>query len=101
MADTHDVKNKIIDETILNIEKAFGKGFIMRLGDGVINKVECIPTGALSLDRALGIGGIPRGRITEIYGPSRVVKPQIRSPCNCRSTKNGWNSSFYRCRTCS
>ena len=77
MADTHDVKNKIIDETILNIEKAFGKGSIMRLGDGVINKVECIPTGALSLDRALGIGGIPRGRITEIYGPESSGKTTI------------------------
>jgi len=77
MSDNREVKNKIIEETISNIEKSFGKGAIMRLGDGIINKVESIPTGALSLDRILGIGGIPRGRITEIYGPESSGKTTI------------------------
>ncbi len=94
MADTHDVKNKIIDETILNIEKAFGKGSIMRLGDGVINKVECIPTGALSLDRALGIGGIPRGRITEIYGPESSGKTTICLHVIAEAQKTGGIAAF-------
>lgn len=94
MADTHDVKNKIIDETILNIEKVFGKGSIMRLGDGVINKVECIPTGALSLDRALGIGGIPRGRITEIYGPESSGKTTICLHVIAEAQKTGGIAAF-------
>jgi len=70
-------KLKIIDEAIAGIEKAYGKGAIMKLGDGVINPVESIPTGALSLDVALGIGGIPRGRITEIYGPESSGKTTL------------------------
>lgn len=94
MADSHDVKNKIIDDTILNIEKAFGKGSIMRLGDGVINKVECIPTGALSLDRALGIGGIPRGRITEIYGPESSGKTTICLHVIAEAQKTGGIAAF-------
>ena len=54
------------------IEKAYGKGSIMRLGDNADIVVEAIPTGSLSLDLALGIGGVPRGRIIEIYGPESV-----------------------------
>ena len=77
MASDRDTKLKILEDTILNIEKAHGKGSIMKLGDGVINKVESIPTGALSLDFILGIGGVPRGRIVEIYGPESSGKTTL------------------------
>ena len=72
-----DDKLKIVDEAIQTLEKAYGKGILMKLGDGVINKIESIPTGALSLDYALGIGGVPRGRIVEIYGPESSGKTTV------------------------
>ena len=62
-------KEKTLDLAILQIEKQFGKGAIMRMGEDTIIKIDSIPTGSISLDAAIGIGGIPRGRITEIYGP--------------------------------
>ena len=62
-------KEKLLEQAILQIEKQFGKGSIMKLGDSVETHIEAIPTGCLSLDIALGIGGVPRGRIIEIYGP--------------------------------
>lgn len=77
MATEKDAKLKILDDTIYNIEKTYGKGAIMRLGDGVINKVEAISTGSLSLDYALGIGGVPKGRIIEIYGPESSGKTTV------------------------
>jgi recombination protein RecA len=70
-------KLKIVEDAISSIEKTYGKGSIMRLGDGVIMPVESIPTGALSLDYALGIGGIPRGRVTEVYGPESSGKTTL------------------------
>ncbi|GAB1348904.1 recombinase RecA [Ignavibacteriales bacterium] len=94
MSENREVKNKIIEETISNIEKSFGKGAIMRLGDGVINKVESIPTGALSLDRVLGIGGIPRGRITEIYGPESSGKTTICLHVIAEAQKTGGIAAF-------
>ncbi len=94
MSDTREVKNKIIEDTISNIEKTFGKGAIMRLGDGIVNKVESIPTGALSLDRILGIGGIPRGRITEIYGPESSGKTTICLHVIAEAQKTGGIAAF-------
>ena len=67
MSADKEQKLKIIDDAISSIEKTYGKGSIMKLGDGIVQEIESIPTGALSLDYALGIGGIPRGRVTEIY----------------------------------
>lgn len=61
-------KEKALDMAVKRIEKQFGKGSIMRLGDSTKLNVEAIPTGALPLDLALGVGGIPRGRIIELYG---------------------------------
>ena len=64
-----DEKRKALDTAISQIKKAKGAGSIMRLGDNVNMNVQAIPTGSLTLDLALGIGGVPRGRIVEIYGP--------------------------------
>ncbi len=68
---------KSLDVAIQQIEKQFGKGSIMKLGEKVKEKIEVIPTGALSLDIALGVGGVPRGRIVEIYGPESSGKTTL------------------------
>ena len=62
-------KGKALEAALLQIERQFGKGSIMRLGEETRVPVEVIPTGSIALDVALGIGGLPRGRIVEIYGP--------------------------------
>ncbi|HOJ04227.1 MAG TPA: recombinase RecA [Bacteroidota bacterium] len=77
MSDDKEGKLKALDLAVQQIEKSFGKGSIMRWGDGVINQVEVIPTGSISLDSALGIGGVPRGRIIEIYGPESSGKTTV------------------------
>jgi recombination protein RecA len=70
-------KQKALDRAILQIEKQYGKGSIMRLGEQTSLDLEVIPTGSLSLDIALGVGGIPRGRIVEIYGPEASGKTTL------------------------
>ncbi|HPQ79617.1 MAG TPA: recombinase RecA [Candidatus Dojkabacteria bacterium] len=70
-------KNKAIEIAIAQIEKQFGKGSIMKLGDEKRVDIEVIPTGALSLDLALGVGGVPKGRIIEIYGPESSGKTTL------------------------
>src|SRR6202051_2094430 len=67
-------KGKALDAALLQIERQFGKGSIMRLGEETRVPVEVIPTGSIALDVALGIGGLPRGRIVEIYGPESSGK---------------------------
>lgn len=89
-----DSKLKILEDTISAIEKNYGKGAIMKLGDGIINQVEAIPTGALSLDWALGIGGIPRGRITEIYGPESSGKTTLCLHVISEAQKAGGLAAF-------
>jgi len=70
-------RQQALDRAVTQIEKQFGKGAIMKLGEGVVLDVPAIPTGALSLDLALGVGGIPRGRVTEIYGPEASGKTML------------------------
>ena len=70
-------KSKAIESAVAQIEKQFGKGSIMKLGGKEKIDVEVIPTGALSLDLALGIGGVPKGRIIEIYGPESSGKTTL------------------------
>ncbi len=70
-------KQRALEQALTNIKKRYGEGAIMRLGEAQHLHVEAIPTGALSLDIALGIGGIPRGRITEIYGPESSGKTTL------------------------
>ena len=73
-----DNKKRALDAAILKIEKDFGKGAVMRLGDpNAMGNVEVVPTGALSLDIALGLGGIPKGRVVEVYGPESSGKTTV------------------------
>jgi len=72
-----DGKGKALETTLANLRKRFGEGAIMRLGEASDLAVEVIPTGSLSLDIALGVGGIPRGRVTEIYGPESSGKTTL------------------------
>jgi len=87
-------KLKIVEDAISSIEKTYGKGSIMRLGDGVITPIESIPTGALSLDYALGIGGIPRGRVTEVYGPESSGKTTLCLHIIAEAQKMGGLAAF-------
>ncbi len=87
-------KLKIIEDAISSIEKTYGRGSIMKLGDGVINDIEAIPTGALSLDYALGIGGIPRGRVIEVYGPESSGKTTLCLHIIAEAQKIGGLAAF-------
>ena len=77
MDNNNESKIKALEQAISQIEKQFGKGSIMKLGDGYAEKVEVISSGCLTLDMALGIGGFPRGRIVEIYGPESSGKTTV------------------------
>lgn len=87
-------KKKQLEQTILAIEKQFGKGSIMKLSDGVATKVDVIPTGCLTLDYALGIGGVPRGRIIEIYGPESSGKTTVALHILAEAQKLGGTAAF-------
>jgi len=94
MAKDNNGKLKILEDTIYSIEKTYGKGAIMRLGDGVINKVDSISTGSITLDNALGIGGVPRGRIIEIYGPESSGKTTVCLHTIAEAQKAGGIAAF-------
>ncbi len=87
-------KNKALETAISQIEKQFGKGAVMRLGENAHMNVEHISTGSLSVDIALGIGGLPRGRIVEIYGPESSGKTTLSLHCIAEGQKNGGNVAF-------
>lgn len=89
-----DGKAKALDSTLTSLKKRFGEGAIMRLGEHPHAKIEAIPTGAISLDLALGIGGIPRGRITEIYGPEASGKTTICQHIIANAQKAGGVAAF-------
>jgi recombination protein RecA len=82
-------RDKALDMALSQIEKQFGKGSVMRMGDDVSMGIEAIPTGALSLDLALGIGGLPRGRIVEIFGPESSGKSTLAMHCVAEAQRNG------------
>ncbi len=90
----NDEKKKLLDQAILQIEKQFGKGSIMKMGDAQAQKVEVIPTGCLTLDVALGIGGVPRGRIIEIYGPESSGKTTVSLHIVAEAQKIGGTVAF-------
>ena len=82
-------RNKALDLALVQIEKQFGKGSVMRMGEKGDMAVEAISTGALSLDLALGIGGLPRGRVTEIYGPESSGKSTLAMHVVAEAQRNG------------
>ena len=87
-------RQKALDAALTQIERSFGKGSIMRLGDNQILDVEVIPTGSLGLDYALGVGGIPRGRVTEIYGPESSGKTTMALHFIAEAQKLGGTAAF-------
>ena len=87
-------KQKALETALAQIEKQFGKGAVMRLGQNPSMQVDAISTGSLTLDIALGIGGLPRGRITEIYGPESSGKTTLALHCIAEGQKNGGMAAF-------
>jgi recombination protein RecA len=87
-------KQKALETALSNIERSFGKGSVMRLGDRKVMDIEAVSTGSLGLDIALGIGGIPRGRIIEIYGPESSGKTTLALHCVAEAQKNGGVCAF-------
>lgn len=87
-------KEKALETAIRQIEKQFGKGAVMRLGQNPAMQIDAISTGSLTLDMALGIGGLPRGRITEIYGPESSGKTTLALHCIAEAQKAGGTAAF-------
>src|SRR5574341_1295763 len=87
-------KTKALETTLATLKKRFGDGAIMKMGEAAEMKVESIPTGSISLDMALGVGGIPRGRITEIYGPEASGKTTICQHVIAEAQKMGGVAAF-------
>ncbi|PSR01236.1 MAG: recombinase RecA [Bacteroidetes bacterium QS_8_68_28] len=95
MADENgEAKDKALSAAVDQIQREFGKGSIMRLGDEPVQQIESIPTGSLTLDKALGIGGVPRGRIMEIYGPESSGKTTLASHIIAEAQKMGGSCAF-------
>ena len=91
---TDDNKQKAIDIALKQIEKSFGKGALVRLGDKQVEKIESISTGSLGLDMALGINGVPKGRIIEIYGPESSGKTTLSLQIIAECQKSGGICAF-------
>ena len=87
-------KLKALQAAMDKIEKNFGKGSIMKLGDDTIQEVEVIPTGSIGLNAALGVGGYPKGRVIEIYGPESSGKTTLAIHAIAEAQKNGGIAAF-------
>ena len=87
-ADKSNDKKKALETALAQLEKKQGKGIVMRLGDNMNMEVKSVPTGSLSLDLALGIGGVPRGRIVEIFGPESSGKTTVALHIDRRSAES-------------
>ncbi|MEN8963634.1 recombinase RecA [Actinomycetales bacterium UMB0918] len=94
MATQAQDRSKALDVALAQIDKAFGKGSVMRLGDQTHRAVSVIPTGSLALDIALGVGGLPRGRVVEIYGPESSGKTTVALHAVASAQKAGGNAAF-------
>ncbi|MBN2371065.1 MAG: recombinase RecA [Vicinamibacteria bacterium] len=94
MVDDKNERNKAIDAALAQIDKQFGKGSIMRLGSREKIDVPAIPTGALSLDNALGVGGMPRGRVVEIFGPESSGKTTLALHVIAEAQRQGGMAAF-------
>jgi len=91
---SQDAKLKALKLTLDKIDKSFGKGAVMKLGDDVVEKIEVIPTGSITLDTALGIGGLPKGRVVEIYGPESSGKTTLAIHAIAEVQKQGGIAAF-------
>lgn len=89
MAEVNSEKLKALQATLERLDKSYGKGSIMRLGDNAIEKMEVISTGSIALNKALGVGGLPKGRIIEIYGPESSGKTTLAIHAIAECQKNG------------
>ncbi len=89
MASADNEKSKSLQATLERLEKQFGKGIIMKLSDDKVENVEALPTGSLGLDIALGIGGLPKGRVIEIYGPESSGKTTLSMHAIAEAQKQG------------
>ena len=89
-----------LDMALKQIEKQFGKGSVMKLGEKTNLEVSTSSTGSLALDIALGVGGYPRGRVIEIYGPESSGKTTVALHAIAEVQAAGGTSGIYRCRTC-
>src|SRR5690349_25100780 len=87
-------RDRAIETVLSQIEKQHGKGAVMRLGDDVRPPIEVIPTGSIALDVALGIGGLPRGRVVEIYGPESSGKTTVALHAVANAQKAGGIAAF-------
>ena len=87
-------KQEVLDNMFAQLEKDFGKGAVMRMGEKGLTNVEVISTGSIGIDAALGIGGVPRGRIVEIYGPESSGKTTIALHIIAQAQKNGGEVAF-------
>ena len=89
-----DNKRKALASALTQIEKQFGKGAVMRMGDKAIEAIETVSTGSLGLDIALGIGGLPRGRVVEIYGPESSGKTTLTLQVIASCQRAGGTAAF-------
>ncbi len=94
MNNTLEDKNKAVETAITQIERQFGKGSIMRLGSKTVLDIPVIPTGSIALDKALGIGGLPRGRVIEIFGPESSGKTTLALQAVAGAQKQGGIAAF-------
>ena len=94
MADQNNAKLKALQLTLDKLDKTYGKGAVMKLGDEAIDEVESIPSGSLGLDIALGVGGYPRGRVIEIYGPESSGKTTLTLHAIAECQKQGGIAAF-------
>ena len=89
-----DAKLKVLELTLGKLEKSYGKGVVMKLGDKIVEDIEVIPTGSIGLDLALGVGGYPRGRVIEIYGPESSGKTTLTLHAIAEAQKKGGIAAF-------
>ena len=94
MANNNDHRQKALDEALKKIERTYGKGSVMKMGDKIETEISTVPSGSVALDIALGVGGYPRGRIIEIYGPESSGKTTVALHAIAEAQKKGGVAAF-------
>ena len=107
ISNIHEERDKALGNALREIEKDYGPGSVMMLDDDAVVNVEAISTGSIGIDRALGVGGIPRGRIIEVYGPESSGKTTLTLQIIAQAQKDGGRAAktqrsgrVHRCRAC-